>query len=160
MLYHYQQRQKIFIVAIEVEMIIDPDTFYLNEKTTIQCSVNRATEPLQLWASINGEERGTGCLYAAGYWGGYDNIFGESLLSATDCVTASQSAPFMFTLQPTVTEQLKGVQFWCGTYNLTEGNIEHTETVTVENIRGKLFSVYGDVLIHLNLRPQINLLRI
>ena len=133
--------QCFFITGAEVKMMIDVDTFYLNETTTIQCSASEDTELLELRTSKDGVEKGTGCFNAAG-WGGRDNIFLEGLITDSDCTTALQSPPFIITLQPTVTEQLEGLNFWCVAYDSATSTLKNTSSVTVNNIKGKLIVNY------------------
>ena len=122
-------------------MMIDVDTFYLNEATTIQCSASEDTELLELRTSIGGEEKATGCFNAAG-WGGRDNIFLEGLITDSDCTTALQSTPFVITIQPTVTQQLEGLNFWCRAHDSDTSTTKDTEPVTVNNIKGKMIVNY------------------
>ena len=121
--------------------MIDVDTFYLNEKTTIQCSASEETVRLELVTSIGGVEKETGCFNAAG-WRGSDNIFSQSLISNSDCTTASQSTPFVISLQPSVTKQLGGLTFRCRAFDSATGTNKVTDPVTVNNIRGKLIVNY------------------
>ena len=122
-------------------MMIDVDTFYLDGTTTIQCSASEDTDLLELRTSIGGEEKATGCFNAGG-WASGDNIFLEGLISKSDCETAAQSTPFIITLQPTVTEQLEGLNFWCRAYDSDTSTNKVTDPVTVNNIRGKLIVNY------------------
>ena len=121
--------------------MIDVDTFYLNETTTIQCSASEETVRLELVTSKDGVEKETGCFNAAG-WGGRDNIFSQSLISNSDCTTAAQSTPFIITLQPSVTEQLEGLNFWCRAFDSTTSTNINTLSVTVNNIKGQLIVNY------------------
>ena len=123
-------------------MMIDVDTFYLNEATTIQCSASEDTDLLELRTSIDGEEKATGCLYGAGVWRSSDNIFSQNLITDSDCDTASQSTPFVITIQPTVTQQLEGLNFWCRAHDSDTSTTKDTEPVTVNNIKGKLMINY------------------
>ena len=132
----------LFITGVEVKMMIDVDTFYLDETTTIQCSASEDTDLLELRTSIDGEEKATGCLYGAGVWASRDNIFSQSLITDPDCTTAAQSTPFIITLQPTVTEQLEGLNFWCVAYDSATSTLKNTSSVTVNNIKGKLIVNY------------------
>ena len=121
--------------------MIDVDTFYLNEKTTIQCTASEETLRLELVTSKDGVEKATGCFNLGG-WGASDNIFSQSLISNSDCTTAAQSPPFIITLKPSVTEQLEGLNFWCVAYDSDTGTNIYTSSVTVNNIKGKLIVNY------------------
>ena len=118
-------------------MMIDVDTFYLNETTTIQCSASEDTELLELVTSESGLEKQTGCAYSFNIWRGSDSIFSQSLISNSDCATAAQSTPFIITIQPSVTEQLEGLNFWCVAHDSATGTNINTSSVTVNNIKGK-----------------------
>ena len=116
-------------------MLIDVDTFYLDETTTIQCSASEETIRLELVTSIGGVQKETGCINAGG-WASRDNLFSQSLISNSDCVTAAQSTPFIITLQPTVTEQLNGSHFWCRAFDSAKNTDINT---AVEKIKGEIF---------------------
>ena len=127
----------LFPADLQVQMMIDVGTFYLDETTTIQCSASKYTERLELRTSIGGEVKGTGCTYGGGEWTAGNDIFDPSVISRSDCETASQSTPFIITLQPTVTQQLEGLNFWCVVYDSATSMKINTSSVTVDVIRGK-----------------------
>ena len=116
-------------------MMINVDTFYLDETTTIQCSASKETVRLELRTSVGGVEKGTGCVNGGG-WRSNDNIFSQNLISESDCTTAAQSTPFIITLQPTVTEQLNGSHFWCRAFDSAKNTDINT---AVEKIKGEIF---------------------
>ena len=124
-----------FTAGLEVKIMIDVDTFYLNEKTTIQCTASEETIRLELVTSIGGVEKETGCINAGG-WASRDNIFSQSLITDSDCTTAAQSPPFIITLQPSVTEQLNGSHFWCRAYDSAKTTNINT---AAEKIKGEIF---------------------
>ena len=154
----YRRFIALFVItAEEVEMSLDPGTFYLNEEVNIQCttsfefntkknhfilelhSTSLAVLPPQTTSSPEGPNESTGCSYQSkGLWAGTDRIWHENLITENDCVTAAQSAPFTITVQPTVTEQLRGVKFWC--FAAAHFVIKTTARTTIEIIKGELFS--------------------
>ena len=99
----------------------------------IQCSASEYTELLQLITNKDDEEKQTGCVYSTGKWLSIDHIFGQRLISISNCVTAAQ---------PTVTEQLRGLNFWCRGHDSAESTDRETESVTVGVTRGKLIVNY------------------
>ena len=136
------QISSLFLAELQVQMMIDVDTFYINETTTIQCSASESTTRLDLRTSVSGVERDTGCTYGGGEWTNSDSIFSQKLISKSYCDTASQSTPFIITIQPTVTEQLEGLEFRCRAYDTVTRTPKDTVSVTVNNIRGKLIFNY------------------
>ena len=140
---------ELFVIVAEgIQMMLDPETFYLNEKVTIQCSTSIkeysgmdlvstgwTTLPPQTTAAVE-LVKTTGCSYAQHQWLGTDNIWNQNLITAKDCATAAQTAPFTITFQPIVTEQLRGVDFWC----VVNPFDKSTARTTVHEIKGELFS--------------------
>ena len=63
-----------------------------------------------------------------------DHIFCQRLISISDCVITAA--------QPTVTEQLRGLYFWCRGHDSAESTDTETESVTVGVIKGKLIVNY------------------
>ena len=119
--------------------MIDLETFYLNERTTIQCSARDFTQITSLELRINEgrDQQQTGCGKSSPEWTGTDLIFSESLISGSDCETAVQSTPFIITLQPTITEQLRGASLFCYAYDTATATEYQTRPVTISNIKGE-----------------------
>ena len=120
----YRSIMEFFVIAAnELEMMVDLDTFYLNEQTTIQCSTsikhNNGFRYFRLLLQSTPLERPnpwerTGCSYRSnGLWNKYDELWKQKVIPANYCAAAAQSTPFTITVQPTVTELLKGVDLWC-----------------------------------------------
>ena len=122
--------------------MINLETFYLNERTTIQCSATDFSQITSLELRINEgrDQQQTGCTKSTPEWTGTDLIFSESLISGSDCETAVQSTPFIITLQPTITEQLRGASLFCYAYDEATSSSEQTQVVVVNNIRGELLA--------------------
>ena len=128
------------IVGIKVDIKLDLETFYLNERTTIQCSAGDFSqiELIQLRINEGETDQRTGCLKGAGEWVGDDNIFNEDLISSSACNTTVQSTPAIINLQPTITEQLRGASLFCYAYDAATSAEKQTTSVVVDNIRGEL----------------------
>ena len=124
--------------------MIDLETFYLNERTTIQCSAKDFSQITVLQLQTTGDvNKYTGCSKSTPRWQSADIIFYQSLISSTDCETAARSTPFIITLQPTITEQLRGASLYCYAYDAATSTEKQTTPVVVDTIRGERLDFYN-----------------
>ena len=76
-----------------------------------------------------------------------NDAFDETLISNADCRTAAQSTSFIITLQPTITEPLRGVNFSCLAFTRSTSTLKQTAGFVVDNIKGELLNIVTTELI-------------